>query len=84
MGVEGDAGASQPARVVQVAASGPAASSGLAEEDVITTVDGEPTPSMADVILLIRNRHPGEEIEIEYVRDGHRRNCRVVLAERPA
>ena len=84
MGVEGDAGASQPARVVQVAASGPAASSGLAEEDVITTVDGEPTPSMADVILLIRSRHPGEEIEIEYVRDGHRRNCRVVLAERPA
>jgi len=83
MGVEGDAGASQPARVVDVVDTGPAAESGLAEDDIITTIDGQPTASMADVILAIRNRYPGETIEIEYVRDGQLESCRVELSERP-
>ena len=83
MGIEGDAGNSQPARVIDVAASGPAESSGLAEEDVITRVDGVPTASMADVILVVRRRYPGDEIKIEYVRDGQPRDCLLVLAQRP-
>lgn len=83
MGVEGDAGASQPARVVDVVDSGPAARSGLSEDDIITTIDGQPIASMADVILAIRIRYPGEVIEIEYVRDGQLETCRVELSERP-
>ena len=83
MGVEGDAGASQPARVVDVVDTGPAARSGLSEDDVITTIDGQDIASMADVILAIRNRYPGDVIEIEYVRDGQLETCRVELAERP-
>ena len=83
MGVEGDAGATQPARVIDVVATGPAALSGLTEEDVISAIDGQPIASMADVILAIRNRFPGDVIEIEYVRDGRLETCRVELAERP-
>ncbi len=83
MGVEGDAGASQPARVIDVVDTGPAARSGLSEDDIITTIDDQPIASMADVILAIRNRYPGEVIEIEYVRDGQLETCRVELSERP-
>lgn len=84
MGVEGDAASTQPARLIEVTASGPAASSGLAEEDVITTINGQPTSSMADVILIVRSHYPGDEIEVGYVRNGRRQTCRVILAERPA
>ncbi len=83
MGVEGDAGASQPARVIDVVDTGPAARSGLSEDDVITTIDGRPIASMADVILAIRNRYPGDVIAIEYVRNGQLETCQVELSERP-
>lgn len=83
MGIEGDAASTQPARLIEVTASGPAESSGLVEEDVITTIDGVATASMADVILMVRSRYPGDEIEVGYVRNGRRHSCQVVLAERP-
>jgi S1-C subfamily serine protease len=83
MGVEGDAGATQPARLIDVVETGPAAESGLSENDIITTIDGQPTSSMADVILAVRTRYPGDVIEIEYVRAGKLRSCRVELDERP-
>jgi putative serine protease PepD len=84
MGVEGDAASTQPARLIEVTTSGPAASSGLAEEDVITTINGQSTSSMADVILIVRSHYPGDEIEVGYVRNGRRQTCHVILAERPA
>lgn len=83
MGIEGDADSTEPARVTDVSPAGPAASSGLAEDDVITTIDDQPTASMADVILVVRKLRPGDRIDVEYVRDGRTHTCRVVLAERP-
>ncbi len=83
MGVEGERGTSRPARVVSVAAAGPADLAGLTQGDVITEIDGESTPTMADVVLQLRSHFPGEAVDLEYVRDGELEECRVVLAAHP-
>ena len=55
-----------------VAEGGPAAEAGLASDDVITDVDGEPVDSMPGLVVEIREHEPGDEV------DGR------LLARRPA
>lgn len=51
--------------------------------DVIVAVDGEELQTETDLSRLITERHPGDEVEVEVIRDGERRTVDVTLARRP-
>jgi S1-C subfamily serine protease len=56
----------------------------VAGGDVITAVDGEPVAGMDDVAAAVNAKRPGEEIDLELIRDGETQEVTVTLAERPA
>ncbi len=60
-----------------------AAAAGLRPGDIIVSVEGEPLATMSELIALVRRRAPGEEIQLEVVRNGERLELAVELGERP-
>jgi S1-C subfamily serine protease len=56
----------------------------VAGGDVITAVDGEPVAAMDDVVAAVNAKRPGDEIDLEVLRDGETQEVTVALAERPA
>lgn len=51
--------------------------------DVIVAVDGEPIERVEDLGRIIAGFQPGDEVEVEVVRDGRKRTVEVTLQERP-
>ena len=74
----------QGALVTDVDDDSPAADAGLETGDVVISVDDSTTDGVAGVIAAVRDREPGDEIEVVVVRDGEEERFSVVLAERPA
>lgn len=70
------------AHVDDLVVDGPADRAGVRAGDVIVAVDGEPTTSMAALIMALRLRLPGDVVVVELQRDGERRQVRIDLAER--
>ena len=72
------------ARVVGVVVDSPADAAGLRASDVVTQVDGREIASPGDLVRLVRDRAPGEQVELLVVRkDGSRRRVSMRLGERP-
>ena len=88
------------ALIVEVTEGGPADQAGLrgsdGEEmefqgqpietggDVIVSVNGEELVGESDLARLISSARPGEEVEVEVLRDGDRRTIDVTLEARPS
>ena len=80
------------ALVAEATEGGPADEAGLRGADpatgegadIIVGIDGEPMRSSDDVAAAVAEKRPGDEIEVEYVRDGERQTVTVELSERPA
>lgn len=70
--------------VHSVVPGGPAAQAGLAEGDVIVSIDGEPADSADSLAQAVLTKQPGDKITIEYIRDGKQLKTTVTLAEQPA
>jgi S1-C subfamily serine protease len=51
--------------------------------DVIVAIDGDKVSSSSDVARLVANRHPGETITFEIIRDGKHANVELTLGSRP-
>ncbi len=51
--------------------------------DVIVAVDGRPVEDMADVSLAVSSRAVGDAVTLTLLREGARRDLRIVLADRP-
>ncbi|MEO0558373.1 MAG: trypsin-like peptidase domain-containing protein [Bacteroidota bacterium] len=62
----------------------PAADAGLRRDDLITAVDGTQLREFNQLISLISNKRPGDEIVMTYVRDGEEREAIVTLGRRPS
>ena len=62
---------------------GPAYGAGLRPGDVITEVDGVPTPDMADFLTHLWSYDVGDVVLVEYLRDNQAFVTSVELAERP-
>jgi S1-C subfamily serine protease len=56
----------------------------VAGGDVITAVDGEAVIGMDDVAAAVNAKQPGDEIEVELLRDGETLTVTVTLGDRPA
>lgn len=61
----------------------PAAAAGLAPDDVVVELDGEPITSMDDLIMAVRSREVGDTVTITYIREGEKRTTEAQLAKRP-
>lgn len=77
MGVTGGA------RVRGIRKNSPADRAGLAPDDVITEVDGEPVGSMPGLVVETRDHQPGDEVEVGYWRDGKPGTATVEIGEHP-
>jgi S1-C subfamily serine protease len=77
------AGLEGAAVVVEVVAGSPAATAGLAVDDVIVAMSGKPVPSMSALVIALRERDPGEHIDLVVLREGDRSTIDVELAARP-
>ena len=70
--------------VVEVVADSPAATARLATDDVIVAVSGTPVRSMSALVIALRERQPGDRVELEVLREGERTTVGVELATRPS
>jgi putative serine protease PepD len=77
LGVEGGA------RVEHVVEASPADDAGVTPSDVIVAVEEEAVASMSALVVALREQAPGDEIALDVVRDGDRREVAVSLVERP-
>ena len=68
--------------VAHVESDSPAADAGLAVGDVLVAIDGKPVKSSWDLRELIAPRKAGDQIALEVVRDGARRQLQATLVER--
>lgn len=84
LGIQGsDIGNRGGALVEKVVEGSPAEEAGLVARDVILAVEGESVRSMSALVIALRDRDPGEVVEVEFERDGERSTVAVTLAERP-
>ena len=66
-----------------VVAGGPAAKAGLAEGDVITKINGEVATTNVQLQELTLTKSPGDQVTIEYLRNGASHSATVTLAAQP-
>ncbi len=72
------------AQVREVEPGSPAAAAGLQPGDVIVTVGGQPVNGSGELAAAMRQRRPGDQVEIGYRRGGETRSTRATLAARPS
>jgi putative serine protease PepD len=66
--------------IAEVLPGSPADEAGLQGNEVVIAVDGEPLTGMSDLSAEIRNRNPGDDVELEIVgTDGTSRMVEVTL-----
>jgi len=84
LGVSTSPSPSGGAVVQQVVPGGPAADAGMrAGRDTIVSVGGRPVNDPGDVLAGIRDKDPGDTVEVELRRGGETRTVEVRLGTRP-
>jgi serine protease Do len=69
--------------VSDIVAGSPAEKAGFKRGDVVVSVDGNAMKSSQDVVLAIRNKLMGQDVKIEFYRDGKKDSVVVKLGEIP-
>ena len=77
-------GARGAVQVESVASGSPVAKVGVADNDVITTLDGRSLPSVGALIEWLANARPGQVMTIGWLHNGRRRSASVTLGSQPA
>jgi serine protease DegQ len=70
--------------LLEVVEDGPAARAGLRPGDVILRMDDAAVDTVEDLFAELRQRDPGSQARITYIRDGREQQATVTLAERPS
>ena len=66
----------QGAVITEVADGSPASDVGLEQGDVILSVDQSTTDGAEGVVAAVRDREPGDEVEVVVLRDGEEADVR--------
>jgi len=69
--------------VAEVTPSGPAGKAGIQQGDIIVELDGKTMKESSDLLIAIRDKLPGDRVEVTVDRDGREMNITVTLEERP-
>lgn len=70
--------------VASVTANGPAAKAGVQRGDIIISIDDKELKESSDLLQAIRDKTPGETIQVKLDRNGQTMDFTVTLEERPA
>ncbi len=76
-------GAENGVLVTRMSRDGPAFIAGIRIGDIITALDGTPTPDMPTFLGTLWSFSPGDEIKVAYLSDGDRRTATLTQRERP-
>ncbi|MGA0063920.1 MAG: S1C family serine protease [Ilumatobacteraceae bacterium] len=68
--------------IADVQPDSPAAAAGIREGDLVLSVDGEPINGQTGLVAAIRDRSPGDVVEIEVSRNGVRETLTATLVAR--
>ncbi len=71
------------ALVLQVVPHSPAAQAGLQRGDVIVKLDGDKVGNVTDLLRVLREAQPGEQVPVEVDRNGQAKTLHVRLTSRP-
>jgi hypothetical protein len=77
---EGD---SSGVKFAEVREGSPAAKAGLQRNDVMTSFDGMPIKTLYDFTYALREKKPGDKVEVVVLRDGKEIKTTVELTNRP-
>lgn len=69
--------------VAAVTPAGPAARAGLAAEDIVTSIEGQPATSNIQLQKLTLTKSPGDVVTVGYQRGGRSGDARIRLAAQP-
>jgi serine protease Do len=69
--------------VATVIEASPAAKAGIKAGDIITKIGDEEVENRADLLETICDKKAGDEVSVTYLRDGQKREAKVVLAQMP-
>ncbi len=61
---------------------GPADKAGLADGDVVTSIDGKPVQAVEQLIVAIRTHRPDDQVVLGYERGGKKSEAKVTLGAR--
>lgn len=84
VGLIGRSDGGRGAVINDVTPSSPADRAGLRSGDVVIAADGSPVDGQPAFVAAIRDKSPGDSIDIEVLRNGQRLTLTAVLAERPS
>jgi hypothetical protein len=76
-------GNSSGVRFADVREGSPAAKAGLQKDDVMTSFDGMPIRTLYDFTFALREKKPGDKVEVIVVRNGKEIRTTVELTNRP-
>ncbi|MGI8936827.1 MAG: S1C family serine protease, partial [Iamia sp.] len=76
-------GTAEGAQVMQVEPGGPGEEADLQAGDVVTSIDGDPITSSADLVAAVRSREPGTSVELGISRQGSQTEVTVTLGQAP-
>ncbi len=82
-GVGGDGAESDGLRLAQVVTGSAAARAGLREGDVLVRFADRPMNNFEDLLRALRERRPGDDVRVIYLRDGVDHDTRATLGARP-
>ena len=69
--------------IAEVLADSPAAKAGLKAKDLLVKIDGKALNSPEELPRMLSRKKPGDEIKVEYTRDGKNKEISVKLGKRP-
>lgn len=69
--------------IIEVVEDSPAEKAGLEEDDIIFSFGGEEIESAKQLSSLVKEKNPGDEVDIVIYRDGDEKKVKVVLGEYP-
>ncbi len=70
--------------VAEVTANGPAAKAGIQQGDIILKIDNKDMVASSDLLVAIRDKKPGDTVQVTFDRKGTQSVVTVTLEERPA
>jgi hypothetical protein len=83
LGVGGHAGESDGLRLSQVVAGSGADKAGLRQDDVLVRFGDRTLNSFDDLLAALKDRKPGDEVRVLYLRDGVDHETMATLGARP-
>lgn len=69
--------------VTRTTPGGPAEKAGLRQDDILIGIDDKPISSPVDIVQIIQESRPGDEVELAFIRSGILERLTVTLVEKP-